>query len=206
MTPFYSTSRLPENYFGSTWAMGRCSGAPRCHNFWIRWPARAACLTLRLCPLRVPTKAICSLRYASGGEIPKSRLSASSWQESRKMVPHARPCLPSRRCHSRDCFSDQHREAPSSSWASRRQERRSCLNEGSFSLTIPVQYGCGVITESDNDRTPIDFYLHGLKKFVLKGVWGDDLVVALPVDYFRITTRRTRPPSSTRNPGRSRIT
>jgi hypothetical protein len=28
------------------------------------------------------------------------------------------------------------------------------------------QYGCGVITESNGDRTTIDFDIHGLKKFV----------------------------------------
>jgi hypothetical protein len=28
------------------------------------------------------------------------------------------------------------------------------------------QYGLGVITESDHDRTSIDFDLHGVKKFV----------------------------------------
>ena len=28
------------------------------------------------------------------------------------------------------------------------------------------QYGLGVVTESDSDRTSIDFDLHGLKKFV----------------------------------------
>ncbi len=28
------------------------------------------------------------------------------------------------------------------------------------------QYGCGVITESDEERTSIDFDLHGIKKFV----------------------------------------
>ncbi len=28
------------------------------------------------------------------------------------------------------------------------------------------QYGLGVITESDNDRTSVDFDLHGMKKFV----------------------------------------
>jgi hypothetical protein len=28
------------------------------------------------------------------------------------------------------------------------------------------QYGCGVITESGQDRTTIDFDAHGLKKFV----------------------------------------
>ena len=28
------------------------------------------------------------------------------------------------------------------------------------------QYGCGVVTESDAERTSIDFDLHGIKKFV----------------------------------------
>jgi len=28
------------------------------------------------------------------------------------------------------------------------------------------QYGCGVITESNSDRTTIDFDTHGIKKFV----------------------------------------
>lgn len=28
------------------------------------------------------------------------------------------------------------------------------------------QYGCGVVTESDAERTSIDFDAHGLKKFV----------------------------------------
>ena len=28
------------------------------------------------------------------------------------------------------------------------------------------QYGCGVVTESNTDRTTIDFDLHGIKKFV----------------------------------------
>jgi hypothetical protein len=28
------------------------------------------------------------------------------------------------------------------------------------------QYGCGVVTETDVDRTTIDFDLHGIKKFV----------------------------------------
>lgn len=28
------------------------------------------------------------------------------------------------------------------------------------------QYGLGVITQSDNERTSIDFDLHGMKKFV----------------------------------------
>ena len=28
------------------------------------------------------------------------------------------------------------------------------------------QYGCGVVTESDAERTTIDFDIHGIKKFV----------------------------------------
>ncbi len=30
------------------------------------------------------------------------------------------------------------------------------------------RYGCGVITESNNERTSIDFDLHGIKKFVTR--------------------------------------
>jgi hypothetical protein len=38
------------------------------------------------------------------------------------------------------------------------------------------QYGCGVVTESNEDRTSIDFDLHGLKKFVTS------LMVVEPAD------------------------
>jgi hypothetical protein len=31
-----------------------------------------------------------------------------------------------------------------------------------------VQYGLGVVTQSDAERTTIDFYLNGLKKFATK--------------------------------------
>ena len=31
-----------------------------------------------------------------------------------------------------------------------------------------VQYGLGVVTQSDDERTSIDFHLHGLKKFVTR--------------------------------------
>jgi hypothetical protein len=31
-----------------------------------------------------------------------------------------------------------------------------------------VQYGLGVVTQSDAERTSIDFHLHGPKKFVTK--------------------------------------
>ena len=38
------------------------------------------------------------------------------------------------------------------------------LQEGAYIKHF--QYGLGVVTESDADRTSIDFDLHGLKKFV----------------------------------------
>jgi hypothetical protein len=31
-----------------------------------------------------------------------------------------------------------------------------------------VQYGLGVVTQSDAERTSIDFHLHGLKKFATR--------------------------------------
>lgn len=38
------------------------------------------------------------------------------------------------------------------------------LQEGAY--IKHSQYGLGVVTESDSDRTSIDFDLHGMKKFV----------------------------------------
>ena len=38
------------------------------------------------------------------------------------------------------------------------------LEEGTYIKHF--QYGLGVITESDSERTSIDFDLHGMKKFV----------------------------------------
>ncbi len=38
------------------------------------------------------------------------------------------------------------------------------LEEGAYIKHF--QYGLGVVTESDSDRTSIDFDLHGVKKFV----------------------------------------
>jgi hypothetical protein len=38
------------------------------------------------------------------------------------------------------------------------------LTEGEY--VKHFQYGCGVVTDSDNQRTTIDFDLYGLKKFV----------------------------------------
>jgi hypothetical protein len=37
------------------------------------------------------------------------------------------------------------------------------------------QYGMGVVTESNNDRTTIDFDNHGLKKFVTS-IWSAELI------------------------------
>ncbi len=37
------------------------------------------------------------------------------------------------------------------------------LPEGQF--VKHVQYGLGVVTQSDAERTSIDFHLHGIKKF-----------------------------------------
>ncbi len=38
------------------------------------------------------------------------------------------------------------------------------LQEGAYIKHF--QYGLGVVTESDNERTSIDFDLHGMKKFI----------------------------------------
>ena len=40
------------------------------------------------------------------------------------------------------------------------------LPEGQF--VRHVQYGLGVVTQSDPDRTSIDFHLHGPKKFATR--------------------------------------
>ena len=40
------------------------------------------------------------------------------------------------------------------------------LSEGQ--CVTHFQYGLGVVTQSDADRTSIDFHLHGPKKFVTK--------------------------------------
>lgn len=37
------------------------------------------------------------------------------------------------------------------------------------------QYGMGVVTESNNDRTTIDFDNHGVKKFVTS-IWTAELI------------------------------
>jgi hypothetical protein len=48
------------------------------------------------------------------------------------------------------------------------------------------QYGCGVITESDRDRTSIDFDAHGVKKFVTS------LMVVEPVEGVPPKRRRAK--------------
>jgi len=51
------------------------------------------------------------------------------------------------------------------------------------------QYGLGVVTESNNDRTTIDFDDHGLKKFVTS-IWSAELIGEPPTE--RPTKRRGR--------------
>jgi hypothetical protein len=42
------------------------------------------------------------------------------------------------------------------------------------------QYGIGIVTESNNDRTTIDFDQHGMKKFVTS-IWSAELIGEPPV-------------------------
>jgi hypothetical protein len=51
------------------------------------------------------------------------------------------------------------------------------------------QYGIGTVTESNGERTTIDFDSHGLKKFVTS-IWSAELVGEPPAD--RPTRRRGR--------------
>jgi hypothetical protein len=51
------------------------------------------------------------------------------------------------------------------------------------------QYGVGTVTESNLDRTTIDFEDHGLKKFVTS-LWSAELIGEAPVD--RPVRRRGR--------------
>ncbi|HKS80878.1 MAG TPA: hypothetical protein VJR23_05190 [Candidatus Acidoferrales bacterium] len=61
------------------------------------------------------------------------------------------------------------------------------LNEGQ---TIRHdQYGVGTVTESNGDRTTIDFDNHGVKKFVTS-IWSAELIGEAPAD--RPTRRRGR--------------
>jgi hypothetical protein len=51
------------------------------------------------------------------------------------------------------------------------------------------QYGVGTVTESNNDRTTIDFDNHGMKKFVTS-IWSAELIGEPPTE--RPTKRRGR--------------
>ncbi len=51
------------------------------------------------------------------------------------------------------------------------------------------QYGIGVVTESNTDRTTINFDDHGLKKFVTS-IWNAQLVGEAPA--VRVVRRRSR--------------
>lgn len=58
------------------------------------------------------------------------------------------------------------------------------------------QYGCGVITESNADRTTIDFDVHGIKKFVTS------IVIVEPAEGVppkRPRTKRRKKPAPTPN-------
>ena len=67
------------------------------------------------------------------------------------------------------------------------------LNEGQ---TIRHnQYGVGIVTESNGERTTIDFNDHGLKKFVTS-IWSAELIGDAPAE--RSTRRRGRRKSAKR--------
>jgi hypothetical protein len=60
------------------------------------------------------------------------------------------------------------------------------LSEGQY--VKHFQYGCGVITESSQDRTTIDFDAHGIKKFVTS------LMVVEPAEGTAPKRRRAKRP------------
>jgi hypothetical protein len=51
------------------------------------------------------------------------------------------------------------------------------------------QYGIGTVTESNTERTTIDFDNHGMKKFVTS-IWTAEIIGAAPAE--RPSRRRTR--------------
>lgn len=51
------------------------------------------------------------------------------------------------------------------------------------------QYGIGTVTESNTERTTIDFDNHGMKKFVTS-IWTAEIVGDVPTE--RPTRRRSR--------------
>ncbi|HXU20463.1 MAG TPA: hypothetical protein VN788_07770 [Verrucomicrobiae bacterium] len=52
-----------------------------------------------------------------------------------------------------------------------------------------TQYGLGTVTESNNERTSVDFDDHGMKKFVTS-IWNAELIGEPPAD--RPVRRRGR--------------
>ena len=56
------------------------------------------------------------------------------------------------------------------------------------------QYGLGVVTESDAERTTIDFDLHGIKKFVTS-IMVVDPAEGTPPKHAR-SKRRKKPPTT----------
>ena len=52
-----------------------------------------------------------------------------------------------------------------------------------------TQYGLGTVTESNNERTSVDFDDHGMKKFVTS-IWSAELIGEPPAD--RPVRRRGR--------------
>ena len=58
------------------------------------------------------------------------------------------------------------------------------------------QYGCGVITDSDANRTTIDFDLHGIKKFVT-GLMVVEPAEGIPPKRSKAKSRKKTGPSST---------
>jgi len=61
------------------------------------------------------------------------------------------------------------------------------LTEGQF--VKHVQYGLGVVTQSDAERTSIDFHLHGPKKFATR-LMTVELTDEAPPPKPRLTKRR----------------
>ena len=54
------------------------------------------------------------------------------------------------------------------------------------------QYGTGVVTESNNERTTIDFDNHGLKKFVTS-IWTAELIGEPPLSRLHVAAAAANP-------------
>ncbi len=85
----------------------------------------------------------------------------------------------------RYCLDALRRSASDSDWL--KEDVLQILSEGQ---TIRhEQYGIGTVTESNTERTTIDFDNHGLKKFVTS-IWIAELIGEPPAD--RLPRRRGR--------------